>query len=274
MLQKGRSLFKIILAGIFLLSASFVWNMPNMSWLIIHNPTQTPFMDYQREKLVRLNQEPEILQIWVSYENIAPSLKRAVLAAEDDTFFDHNGFNWKEIKKAYYKNLKDKKYHRGASTITQQLVKNLYLGPQKSIYRKLKEALFTIQMEHTLPKERIFELYLNLIEWGPGIFGVEAASEFYFKKNAKSLSESQAAYLAALIPNPLKFSQPGYSGFTKKRALMIQKRSYAQLLKPITLPSPTNNKTITQTVSPSGEVAEQNVDEVIIDEYPEEIPEY
>ncbi|HYL99011.1 MAG TPA: monofunctional biosynthetic peptidoglycan transglycosylase [Blastocatellia bacterium] len=141
-------------------------------------------------------------QIWVPYNRISPSLIRAVLAGEDSRFFDHSGFDWEEMEKAAKKDWEEKGFKRGASTISQQLAKNLFLSTSKNPLRKLHEALITWELERVLGKRRILELYLNVIEWGDGIYGAESASRYYFGCSAASLGPDQAAFLAAIIPNP------------------------------------------------------------------------
>jgi len=220
----------ILIAPIVLFFFALTWNLPNVSWLLIHNPASTPFMALQSRKLSTAQKEVLPTQIWVNYELISNNLKRSVLAAEDDTFFNHHGFNWTEIKKIYNSMKKTKKIKRGGSTITQQLAKNLYLGPEKTIFRKIKEAIITVSLEKTLPKKRILELYLNLIEWGPGIFGIEAASQFYYHKSAHDLTLQESAYLAAIIPNPLKYSTTKYRKYTQAKANLIAKRARYQIL--------------------------------------------
>ncbi len=207
--------------------------LPNMGALIVQDPVKTSFMSRYEE---RTGKEAKLA--WVYENQISNHLKKAVLAAEDDTFFDHEGFNWQEIKKAAAFNWKKRSFKRGASTLTQQLVKNLYLGPQKNIFRKLREAILTYQMEMTLSKNRILELYLNVVEWGPGIFGAEAASQYYFKKSAVALNSQEAAFLAAILPSPIKWGASPGSRYVKKRTnLIVYRMKYVRLapqeIKPI-----------------------------------------
>ncbi len=147
-------------------------------------------------------------QTWVGYDRISPNLVRAVLAGEDSRFFDHSGFDWEEIKKAIEEDWKKREFKRGASTISQQLAKNLFLSTSKNPLRKLHEALITWEMELMLSKRRILEIYLNVIEWGDGIYGAEAAAQKYFNTSAASLSAEQAAFLSAMIPNPRTVYNP------------------------------------------------------------------
>lgn len=147
--------------------------------------------------------------MWVPYEHISPALARAVVAGEDLRFFHHSGLDWSQIRVAAAQNWEEKRFARGASTITQQLAKNLFLSPSKNPLRKLHEALIAKEMEHFLDKRRILELYLNTVEWGDGIYGAEAAARHYFQTSAASLNVEQATFLAAIIPDPL--SQHDYS---------------------------------------------------------------
>lgn len=220
-LFKGIFLLVVLLAlGI----ALFFVNLPNISWLKNHNPQTTRFMEIYLDELDDKGENPVIDHRWIPFSKISSHLKRAVMIAEDDAFYQHNGFDWKQIRESLKVNWKKKAFKRGGSTITQQLVKNLYLGPQKNIFRKIREWILTYQMESTLTKDRILELYLNLIEWGPGVYGAEAASRYYFGASAGSLSPSQAAYLAAILPNPKLYGTTRYKRKANWRANLIQKR--------------------------------------------------
>jgi monofunctional biosynthetic peptidoglycan transglycosylase len=165
---------------------------------------------------------PKCEQTWVTYDRISPNLVRAVLAGEDSRFFDHSGFDWEEIQKAIEKDWREKRFVRGASTVTQQLAKNLFLSTSKNPLRKVHEALITWELEQFLGKRRILELYLNVIEWGDGIYGAEAASRHYFNTSAKSLSAEQAAFLSAMIPNPRTVYNPTrHRGRVERRRNLI-----------------------------------------------------
>jgi len=169
-------------------------------------PERTALMK-QREREAKAKGHPlRIDQRWVDYGSVSPALRRAILIAEDDKFFSHDGLDWDEIQAAARKNLEERKIVRGGSTVSQQLAKNLFLGDARTLTRKVEEALLAIRLERTLPKRRIFELYLNLIEWGDGIFGAEAAARRYFGVSAAHLNERQAVLLAAVIINPRRFS--------------------------------------------------------------------
>lgn len=187
-----------------------VW--PPVSWLGHENPKTTSFIEYrkdqwedrQAQKKSSSKKEMPVLQKWVPLKRISPALQKAVVVSEDDLFWEHDGFNVDMIYNALMKNLKKGAYTSGASTITQQLAKNLWFTPERSILRKIKEALMTWRLELLLDKKRILELYLNVAEWGNGIYGAEAAARHYFKKSAASLSTREAAILAVMLPAPLK----------------------------------------------------------------------
>ena len=207
----------------------FFISLPNISYLKSHNPLRTRFMEIYldktgKEATAEGDDQIPIQYNWVSYGRISPYLKQAVIVAEDSSFFDHDGFDWEAIKKAIRKNIHDMSFTRGGSTLTQQLVKNLYLTPDKNPFRKLREWIITYQMEQTLSKQRIFELYLNVIEWGEGIYGAEAASEHYFSKSASDLNPSEAAFLAAIIPNPKLYTQKRYGRMVSARRSRILAR--------------------------------------------------
>lgn len=160
---------------------------------------------------------------WVPIEDIAPSIQRAVLKAEDYRFFEHNGFDYLAIQKAIAHNRTHEK-KKGASTISQQTAKNVFLWPNRSWLRKGFEAYFTVLIEATWPKERIMEVYLNVIEIGPGVYGVEAAAQKYFKRSAKRLNANQAALIAAVLPNPNRFRIDKPSAYVLNRQQKIRNR--------------------------------------------------
>lgn len=171
------------------------------------DPGETRFMALRLEQLQAKNPKAELRQRWVPYERISVHLKRAVVAAEDDTFLDHEGFDWNGIQKALEKNHRRGRVVAGGSTISQQLAKNLFLTPQKSYLRKMEEALITVMLEAVLDKRRILEIYLNVVEWGDGVFGAEAAARRYFGVSAARLDPYQAARLAVMLPNPRRYEQ-------------------------------------------------------------------
>jgi monofunctional biosynthetic peptidoglycan transglycosylase len=195
----------IVPAGVLALVLLFVvWNLffPAISRLKTENPKTTSFIQYRLAQWKARGRKHGLTQRWVPLSRISPNLINAVIIAEDDKFWTHKGFDWQAIKEAYERNRKLKEVHWGGSTITQQLAKNLFLSPSRSLLRKAREAIYTWRLERALPKKRILELYLNVVEWGDGIFGAEAAASFYFQAHASSLSPGEAARLASILPAP------------------------------------------------------------------------
>jgi monofunctional biosynthetic peptidoglycan transglycosylase len=208
-----------ILAG--LLSFLYFLLMPDLSKLKRENPRKTALMEY-REKTSKEKRKPyRVYQVWTPFSKISPYLIKAVLIAEDDKFWRHEGFDYEAIQKALEKDLKAKKFKFGGSTVSQQLARNLYLSPEKSLIRKISEAIITWRMERVLSKKRILELYLNLVEWGEGIFGVEAASRHYFGKSSSELTPEEAARLASVLPNPRKYNPVGEQRYVINRSNLI-----------------------------------------------------
>lgn len=200
---KWRKWVKIALLSLVALMVLYHgWVLSRVIWYRSHNPEITALIDQRMKEARARGEEPKRVQTWVSFDRISPNLVRAVLAGEDSRFFDHAGFDWEEIRIAMEKDWNEGKFSRGASTISQQLAKNLFLSTSKNPLRKLHEALITKEMEWILGKRRILEIYLNVIEWGDGIYGAEAASRNYFNTSAASLGAEQAAYLSAIIPSP------------------------------------------------------------------------
>ncbi|MCC7124261.1 MAG: monofunctional biosynthetic peptidoglycan transglycosylase [Acidobacteria bacterium] len=176
--------------------------LPDVRPLVRTNPTATAFMTLRQQEARDAGRKFAIRQQWVPYARISPHLKRAVVVTEDAAFFDHDGIDLDEVKASFERNWEDGRFTRGASTITQQLAKNLYLSPTRNPMRKFRELLITRRLEASLSKRRILEIYLNMIEWGDGIFGCEAASRAYFGKRASDLTREEAALLAGAIINP------------------------------------------------------------------------
>jgi monofunctional biosynthetic peptidoglycan transglycosylase len=198
-----RLLYKSLLISFVLgLTAYGYWRLPNVSALKTMNPKHTVLMKLRDQEYRDKGLGLERQQIWVPYPAVAEHLKKAVLISEDASFFNHNGIDFFEMKEAIKDDLEEMKFKRGGSTITMQLARNLYLNPSKNPLRKLKELIITLQLEYFLSKERIFELYLNVVEWGSNIYGAEAAARHYFAKPASDLDELEAAALAALLPSP------------------------------------------------------------------------
>jgi monofunctional glycosyltransferase len=192
-------------AAAFLVAAVFVyqlWFFLHICYWVHHNPDDTAFMETGLEVLQSKNPRAALKHVWVPYNKISVYLKRALIAAEDARFLEHEGFDWEGIERAYEKNLRRGKIVAGGSTISQQLAKNLFLSSRRTPWRKAEEALITLMLETVMDKRRILEIYLNTIEWGNGVFGAEAAARHYYGVSASALSTEQAARLAAMVPNP------------------------------------------------------------------------
>lgn len=180
--------------------------VPDVSHLIRENPQITAFAKAWKKSNAHGNKTPHIYQEWADFTDISPYLAGAILVAEDVNFWEHSGYDWGEIKKALKTDIKKGKFTRGASTITQQLAKNLFLSGAKTPARKIREFFISRKLEKELSKMRILELYLNWVEWGEGIFGAEAASWTYFGKPSADLWPEEAVRLAVILPNPKKYS--------------------------------------------------------------------
>jgi monofunctional biosynthetic peptidoglycan transglycosylase len=179
-----------------------LWLFAHICWWVKFNPSSSAFMETRLEIMQDKNPDAALQQKWIPYAKISDNLKRALIAAEDAKFVDHEGFDWEGIQKAYEKNMRKGKIVAGGSTISQQLAKNLFLSTKRTPWRKLEEAAITLMLEAVMDKQRIFEIYLNVIEWGNGVFGAEAAARHYYQVSAAQLSAEQAAQLAAMVPNP------------------------------------------------------------------------
>jgi monofunctional biosynthetic peptidoglycan transglycosylase len=193
-------------------------------WWVDHNPGMTSFMREQQSALREKNPNANITQQWVPYNRISNNLKRAIIASEDANFSDHDGVDWDALQKAYEKNNKKHKVVSGGSTITQQLAKNLFLSGSRSYVRKGQELIITFMLETLMDKERIFEIYLNVVEFGSGTFGAEAAARHYYGVSAANLSAPQAAKLAVLLPNPRYFDKHRDSNYLARRTGVILRR--------------------------------------------------
>jgi monofunctional biosynthetic peptidoglycan transglycosylase len=185
--------------------------------LVTHNPEKTALMDLRKRQAEEKGTEYEIRQTWMTFDQIPQILKHTVRIAEDAGFYWHKGVDFEELKEALKKNIQEGKFARGGSTITQQLAKNLYLSTKKSIIRKIKEYLIARRLEKFLSKDRIFELYMNVIELGPGVFGVDAASRYYFGCSVSDLNLEQVIRLVAVLPRPLIAQPTGDSEWLKWR---------------------------------------------------------
>ncbi|MBI5626697.1 MAG: monofunctional biosynthetic peptidoglycan transglycosylase [Nitrosomonadales bacterium] len=220
-----------ILALLFVLILFYqAWIFAHVWWWVDHNPSTSAFMEDRLEALQSKNPDAELQHQWVSYAKISNNLKRALIAAEDAKFVDHEGFDWEGIGKAYEKNLKKGKIVAGGSTISQQLAKNLFLSTRRTPWRKGEEALITVMLEKMMDKQRIFEIYLNVIEWGNGVFGAEAAARHYYRISAAQLSADQAARLAAMVPNPRYYDKHREArGLLRKTEIIFGRMNDAEI---------------------------------------------
>lgn len=190
-----------LMAAGFACAAYIYLTLPDVRGLRTQNPKTTAFIELRTAQALQKGEKPKQVQRWVSYGRISENLKRAVLVAEDSAFWDHDGVDFKQLKESMEVNLERMEFVRGASTITQQLAKNLYLSPSRNPIRKMRELLIARRLEAELSKQRILELYLNVVEWGDGVYGAEAASRLYFGKPAADLAPQEAALLAGALVN-------------------------------------------------------------------------
>jgi monofunctional biosynthetic peptidoglycan transglycosylase len=211
----------------------FAWQLWLFGWVLFwkwSDPGETRFMELRLAELRVKNPQAQLRQQWVPYERISPHLKRAIIAAEDAKFVDHEGFDWDGIQKAIEKNQKKGRFVAGGSTISQQLAKNLFLTPTKSYFRKAEEAVITLMLEGLWSKRRIFEVYLNVIEWGNGVFGAEAAARHYYGIGAGQLSPEQSARLAGMVPNPRFYDRNRNApGLARKTAIILGRMPGAEI---------------------------------------------
>ncbi len=205
-------------------------------WIFAHvvvwkwvNPGETSFMAIRLDELQQKNAKAELKHQWVEYAKISNHLKRAVVAAEDDRFMDHNGFDLRGIEQALKKNERRGKSVAGGSSITQQLAKNLFLSPSRSYFRKAEEAVITLMIELLWDKRRILEVYLNVVEWGNGVFGAEAAARHYYRVPASQLGASAAARMAVMLPNPRKYEKSMPSWVVRHASAVQRRMHYSQI---------------------------------------------
>ncbi|GAB3539571.1 monofunctional biosynthetic peptidoglycan transglycosylase [Noviherbaspirillum agri] len=217
----------LLLAPIAIVLAIQLYFFVQIWWWVDHNPSSTAFMNRQLAILQEKNPKAQLKHKWVPYNRISNHLKRAIIAAEDSNFSDHEGVDWEAMQKAYERNTKKGKVVAGGSTITQQLAKNLFLSGERSYVRKAQEVVITYMLEMLMEKERIFEIYLNVVEWGVGVFGAEAAAQHYYRVSAASLSSVQAARLAVMLPKPRFYDKNRRSGYLAHRTDLIMRRMSA-----------------------------------------------
>jgi len=208
-------LLTIIIFLILYIASAIVW--PDVKILKNQDPNSTAFMEYREGQWGSHNDNKPLRYKWIPLNQISPNVRFAVVVAEDKNFYQHKGFDFVAIKAAIKQDIKEKSFSFGGSTISQQLVKNLYLSPSKNPLRKIREAILTWRIERELSKERILELYLNVVEWGDGIFGIEEAAELYYGKDAASLSLNEATRLAVVLPSPIKYTPIEQSQYVNSR---------------------------------------------------------
>ncbi|MEQ1534084.1 MAG: monofunctional biosynthetic peptidoglycan transglycosylase [Sideroxydans sp.] len=230
-MKAPRSLFMRIFIALFALLVLYqFWLFAHIVWWIKFDPASSAFMEDRLEVMQDKNPKAELKHQWVDYPKISNNLKRALIASEDAKFVDHEGFDWEGIQKAYEKNLKKGKIVAGGSTISQQLAKNLFLSTKRTPWRKGEEIVITLMLETVMDKQRIFEIYLNVIEWGNGVFGAEAAARHYFGVSASQLSAEQAARLAAMVPNPRFYDRNRQApGMMRKTYLILDRMPDAEI---------------------------------------------
>jgi len=220
----------LALAGAALFLAVQLSFLARVWWWRDHNPESTAFMKQRLAVMREKNPSAKLQHTWVPYTRISINLKRAVVAAEDAKFVDHEGFDWEAIEKAAEKNRQRKHVVVGGSTISQQLAKNLFLSGARTPWRKGQEALITVMIEHVMDKRRILEVYLNVIEWGDGVFGAEAAARHYYQSSAGSLGPEASARLAAMVPNPRFYdAHRNTSWLTRKTQLILARMPAAEV---------------------------------------------
>ncbi|MDD5208699.1 MAG: monofunctional biosynthetic peptidoglycan transglycosylase [Elusimicrobiales bacterium] len=225
----GRELLLLAgLCGFFLLAGTaYLFWLPDVSELKKKNPLETSFMRIKEKQSLAQGKKLGRTIIWTGWDGISANLKHAVLVAEDGGFYQHKGVDWESTRKALETDWKKMRFAKGGSTITQQLARNLYLSPSKNPLRKIKEMLIARRLEKELGKRRIFEIYLNVAEWGRGIYGAEAAARAYFGKSAADLTPEEAAALAAALPSPRRYSPVKGTRFMEGRKSAIVARMRA-----------------------------------------------
>ena len=216
--------WRVFLLALIALVAIQFWFLVHVWYWAGNNPESTAFMRARLEILQQDNPKARLRQQWVPYQRISGHLKRAIVAAEDAKFVSHNGFDWDGIQKAYEKNLREGEIVAGGSTITQQLAKNLFFSGERTWWRKAQEAVVAVMIETVMSKRRILEIYLNVIEWGEGVFGAEAAARHHYGTTAAGLSPEQAARLASIVPSPRRYGPGSNTAYLQRRTQTILAR--------------------------------------------------
>jgi monofunctional biosynthetic peptidoglycan transglycosylase len=219
----GRWLWRLVFVAV---AAVLLLQLWYLGWIALYrwvNPAQTAFMARERARLESARPGAGLKHVWVGYESISPHLKRAVVAAEDARFIEHEGVDWDAIQKALEDNRRRGRPARGGSTISQQLAKNLFLSPESSYLRKGQELVITYMIEALWDKRRILEVYLNVAEWGDGVFGAEAAARHYYRTTASRLGVEESARLAVMLPRPKYYDRNRGSDYLARRAAAVQR---------------------------------------------------
>lgn len=219
-----RFAWRLLLLALIALTLLQFWFFACVFYWSVYNPETTQFMRTRLEKLREEKPDAKLTYAFVPYERISLHLKRAIIASEDSKFDRHEGFDWDAIQKAYEKNVKKGEVVRGGSTISQQLAKNLFLTGERAWWRKAQEAVITVMIEIIMSKRRILELYLNVIEWGDGVFGAEAAAHYHFRTTAAQIGPEQAARLAAMVPSPRRYGPGSNTAYLERRTATILAR--------------------------------------------------
>lgn len=223
----GRWLWRLFLLVIYAVFLYQLWLLSHVLYWKHNNPPSTAFMQSQLKKLRTTDPTATLHHTWVPYRKISYEMKRAIIVAEDSKFLQHNGFDYDAMHNAFKKNLSQGKIAAGGSTISQQLAKNLFLSEQKSLLRKAQEAIITMMLEKIMSKQRILEIYLNVIEWGNGVFGVEAAARHYYGRSAATLNKHQATNLAAMVTNPRYYDNHRDSQHLLKKKQVLLNRLHS-----------------------------------------------
>jgi monofunctional biosynthetic peptidoglycan transglycosylase len=216
--------WRLLLLALIALTLLQFWFLVHVWYWATHDPQSTAFMRYRLEAKREDAPRAVLRHRWVPYERISGHLKRAVIAAEDGKFTQHGGFDWESMRAAHDKNVREGEIVSGGSTITQQLAKNLFLPPERAWWRKLQEAAITVMIEAVMEKRRILEIYLNVVEWGDGVFGAEAAARHHFGVSAARLGPEQAARLAVMLPSPRRYGPGASTPYLQRRAGVILRR--------------------------------------------------
>ena len=218
--------FRLLLLAAFALIMIQFWFFAHVAYWVKFNPSSTAFMRARLEVMRAGNAKAVLRNQWTPYQRISPHLKRSLIAAEDAKFLEHHGFDWDGIKQAWERNRREGGVVAGGSTISQQLAKNLFFSGKRTWWRKAQEAVVTVMLEAMMSKQRIFEIYLNVIEWGDGVFGAEAAARYHYGGTAAGLSAEQAARLAAMAPSPRRYGAGANTGYLRQRTSIILARAY------------------------------------------------